>query len=137
MASEGTDGSGSKSLGDYYKDLKGQYKSIKTSLKASVKEGVQQTNRSLQEAQGYSQTNIVQPVESAVVMSQKAAAETMDKAAYYYERRHQYGPQVALASGAVVAGLVGMRVGGRTRLPAAVLAGGATGGAAYKGIYES
>ena len=126
-----------KSIQEYYKEVKGQFKSVKTTLKTTVKGAVQKTNENLGQVESFTRSHVVQPVQSAVSYSKATAQDTLDKASYYYQHRHQYGPHVALASGTAVAGLVALRVGGRARLPAALLTGSAVGGATYTGIYQS
>lgn len=105
--------------------------SIQSSLKSSIKAGVNSANNILasleEQADRYGK-----PVVKSLHDIQHEGEIVANKASVFYEKRKQYAPEIIGGSALLVGSIVGLR---RGRLPA-LATGAATGFLAYLGVYE-
>lgn len=105
--------------------------SMKTSLKSSIKSGVESANNVLAGLEE-SADKYGKPVVTSLHNIQHEGEIAANKATQFYDKRKQYGPEIIGGSALVVGGIVGLR---RGRVPAVATAA-ATGFLAYVGVYE-
>ncbi len=105
--------------------------SIQSSLKSSIKAGVNSANKFLagleDKADEYGK-----PVVKSLQNIEREGEVVANKATKFYDQRKQYAPEIIGGSALLVGGIVGLR---RGKLPA-VTTGAAAGFLAYLGVYE-
>jgi len=111
-------------------DEPSQSSSFQKTLKASIRNSVEATNRTLASLEEKSR-EVSQPVVKGLKTVEEEGSYVATKAIHAYERRHEFGPHIVVGTAFLAGSVVALRRGRIAGVFSSILGGGA----AYLAIY--